>query len=96
MTPEKLKNVEGLWDEGDVVSDEEREEGEGYYDWMRDEDKEIYHLGLGDEEVKYYVGMDEDVYKEWEKELNEGSEDGAVGMTAVGASLSFSSDDLVV
>lgn len=64
------------WIEEDEDMDEDyKEEMLMCWDWDRDGDKEIYYLGWGDEEVKYYVGMEEDVYKKWEKGLDEGSED---------------------
>jgi hypothetical protein len=64
------------WIEEDEDMDEDyKEEMLMCWDWDRDGDKEIYYLGLGDEEVKYFVGMEEEVYKKWEKGLDEGSED---------------------
>lgn len=64
------------WIEEDEDMDEDyKEEMLMCWDWDRDGDKEIYYLGWGDEEVKYYVGVEEDVYKKWEKGLDEGSED---------------------
>ena len=50
--------------EGDE-EEEYKEEILGYWDW--DENKNGYYLGLGDEEVKYYVDMDCDKFKEWLK-----------------------------
>jgi len=64
------------WIEEDEDMDEDyKEEMLMCWDWDRDGDREIYYLGLGDEEVKYFVGMEEEVYKKWEKGLDEGSED---------------------
>lgn len=61
---EKLENLEGMFDDEDY-----REDVEGYWDWDKDGDKEIYYLGLGDEEVKYFVGVEEDLFKDWSKDL---------------------------
>ena len=64
---EKLENLEGMFDEED--NEDYKEEVEGYWSWDRDGDKEIYYLGLGDEEVKYFVGVEEDLFKDWSKDL---------------------------
>ena len=73
---EKESGENKKWIEEDDEMDEDyKEEMLGYWDWDRDGDKEIYYCGWGDEEVKYYIGIEEDVYKEWEKSLDDESED---------------------
>jgi hypothetical protein len=64
---EKLENLEGMFDEDD--DEDYREEEEGNWNWDKDGENEIYYLGLGDEEVKYFVGVEEDLFKDWSKNL---------------------------
>jgi hypothetical protein len=45
----------------------------GLYDW--DKIDNGYYLGLGDEEIKYYVDMESEKFKEWEKKRDDESED---------------------
>ena len=62
------------WIEEDEDMDEDyKEEMLGYWDW--DKIDNGYYLGLGDEEVKYYVDMDSEKFKEWEKKRDDESED---------------------
>ena len=62
------------WIEEDEEMDEDyKEEILGYWDW--DKIDNGYYLGLGDEEVKYYVDMDSEKFKEWEKKRDDESED---------------------
>ena len=62
------------WIEEDEDMDEDyKEEILGYWDW--DKIDNGYYLGLGDEEVKYYVDMDSEKFKEWEKKRDDESED---------------------
>ena len=54
------------WIEEDEEMDEDlKEEMLGLYDWEKINNG--YYLGLGDEEVKYYVDMESEKYREWEK-----------------------------
>jgi hypothetical protein len=64
---EKLENLEGMFDDED--DEDYREEVEGYWNW--DKIDNGYYLGLGDEEVKYYVDMDCEKFKEYNKEGEE-------------------------
>jgi hypothetical protein len=58
------------WIEEDEEMDEDvKDELLGLWDW--DKIDNGYYLGLGDEEVKYYVDMECEKFKEWEKKENE-------------------------
>lgn len=47
---ERMSNVEFIEDEL---------EGMYLWDWMRLDDRDVYYLGLGDEEMVYYVGIND-------------------------------------
>jgi hypothetical protein len=58
------------WIEEDEEMDEDvKDELLGLWDW--DKIDNGYYLGLGDEEIKYYVDMECEKFKEWEKKENE-------------------------
>lgn len=49
----------------ELIEDED-ERSEWEWDKLGDE---VYYLGLGEEEVKYYIDMEGERYKEWERGL---------------------------
>jgi hypothetical protein len=51
-------------EENNEMDEEEKEEVLGCWDWNKDIDGE-YYLGLGDEEVKYYIDMKSEKFLEW-------------------------------
>jgi hypothetical protein len=65
LQKEMNENLEGMdWDEDE--DEDYKEEMEGYWDWEKIDNG--YYLGLGDEEVKYYIDMENERFKEWLKE----------------------------
>ena len=59
------------WIEEDEDMDEDyKEEILGYWDW--EEIDNGYYLGLGDEEVKYYIDLENERLKDWIKGEEEG------------------------
>jgi hypothetical protein len=67
LQKEMNSNLEGMdWDEDE--DEDYIEEMEGYWDWEKIDNG--YYLGLGDEEVKYYIDMESEKFKDWlKKEL---------------------------
>ena len=63
------ENKKGMEDFNEFESEEEKEEYLGNWDWNKDIDGE-YYLGLGDEEVKYYIDMESKKFLDW-KEKND-------------------------
>ena len=68
LVKESEENMEGML-EGEE-DESYREEIEGSWSWDKDGEKEIYYLGLGDEECKYYIDMEGKKFLDW-KEKNE-------------------------
>jgi len=62
---EMNENLKGMWDEDDDVDEDEKEEIESMWDWEKVDNG--YYLGLGDEEVKFYIDMENEKFKEWLK-----------------------------
>ena len=65
LQEEMNSNLEGMWDEDDETDEDEKEEIESMWDWEKVDNG--YYLGLGDEEVKYYIDMENERFKEWLK-----------------------------
>lgn len=72
LEKESVENKKWI-EEDDEMDEEEKEEILGLWDW--DKIDNGYYLGLGDEEVKYYVDMESEKFKEWEKKRDDESED---------------------
>ena len=62
------ENKEWIGDD-EFESEEEKEEILGMWDWNKDIDGE-YYLGLGDEEVKYYIDMKSKKFLDWKRKNN--------------------------
>ena len=61
---EMNENLKGMhWDEDE--DEDYKEEMEGLWEWEKIDNG--YYLGLGDEEVKYYIDMENERFKEWLK-----------------------------
>jgi hypothetical protein len=64
LQKEMNENLEGMdWDEDE--DEDYIEEMESLWEWEKIDNG--YYLGLGDEEVKYYIDMENELLKEWIK-----------------------------
>jgi hypothetical protein len=70
LQDEMNENLEGMeWDEDE--DEDYIEEMEAMWEWEKIDNG--YYLGLGDEEVKYYIDMECEKFKEWIKNEGEGA-----------------------
>ena len=65
LEKEMCENLDGFWDDDEPESEEYKQEIESMWEWMKEDNG--YVLGLGDEEVKYYIDMENERLKEWIK-----------------------------
>ena len=69
---ESNENKESAEEFNEFEDEEEKEELLRMWDWNKLSEG-VYCLGLGDEEVKYYVSVESEKFKEWKKKNNVGS-----------------------
>ena len=65
LEKEKKSNLDGMWDGYGDVDVDYKDEVEGMWNWEKEDNG--YYLGLGDEEIKYYIDMENERLKEWIK-----------------------------
>ena len=66
---ESNENKESAEEFNEFEDEEEKEELLGMWDWNK-LSEEMYCLGLGDEEAKYYISVESEKFKEWRKKNN--------------------------
>jgi len=72
LESESVENRKWI-EEDEEMDEDDKEEMLGMWGWEKIDNG--YYLGLGDEEIKYYVDMECEKFKEWEKKRDDESED---------------------
>lgn len=66
LEKESKENWNNVWDVNDEMDEDYKSEIESYWSWEKIDNG--YYLGLGDEEIKYYVDMECEDFVKWKSE----------------------------